>query len=76
MIAANWNYAKELVEDCGCGFVFPVGDNQALTEWMNYAINNREKLHEMRQNCVARSEIYRTKNVLTKQLVKDLEMKC
>lgn len=76
VIAANWNYAKELVEDCGCGFVFPVGDNKALTEWMNYAINNREKLHEMRQNCVARSEIYRTKNVLTKQLVKDLEMKC
>ena len=76
VIAANWNYAKELVEDCGCGYVFPVGDNQALTDWMRYAINNREKLHEMRRNCVARSQIYRTKNVLTNQLVKDLEMKC
>lgn len=75
VIAANWNYAKELVEDCGCGFVFPVGDNQALTDWMYYAINNRDKLQEMRHNCIARSLIYRTKNVLTKQLIEDLGMK-
>ena len=75
VISANWNYAKELVEDCGCGFVFPVGDNKALTEWMRFAINNREKLQAMRQNCVSRSSIYRTDNVLTPQLISDLEMK-
>lgn len=75
MIAANWNYAKELVEDCGCGFVFPVGDNKALTDWMRFAINNREKLQTIRQKCVSRSAIYRTDNVLTSQLIDDLEMK-
>ncbi len=75
VIAANWNYAKELVEDCGCGFVFPVGDNKALTDWMRFAINNREKLQTMRLNCVSRSAIYRTDNVLTSQLVDELEMK-
>ena len=75
VIAANWNYAKELVEDCGCGFVFPVGDNKALTDLMRFAINNREKLHSMRQKCVSRSAIYRTENVLTSQLIDDLEMK-
>lgn len=75
VIAANWNYAKELVEDCGCGYVFPVGDNKALTDLMRFSMNNREKLQIIRQNCVSRSSKYRTDNVLTEELLNDLGMK-
>ena len=75
VIAANWNYAKELVEDCKCGYVFPVGDNQALTDLMRFAINNRSALQDIRQSCVNRSMIYRTDYILTSQLVDDLGMK-
>lgn len=75
VIAANWNYAKELVEDCGCGYVFPVGDNKALTDLMRFSMNNREKLQIIRQNCVSRSSMYRTDNVLTEELLNDLGMK-
>lgn len=75
VLAANWNYAKELVEDCKCGFVFPVGDNQALTNLMRFVLNNRSALQDIRQNSVNRSLIYRTDYILTSQLVDDLEMK-
>lgn len=75
VLAANWNYATELVEDCKCGFVFPVGDNQALTDLMRFAIKNRSTLQEYRLNCVNRSMIYRTDYVLTPQLINDLGMK-
>ena len=44
VIAANWNYAKELVEDCGCGFVFPVGDNKALTTRNEFLERENESL--------------------------------
>lgn len=75
VIAANWNYAKELVEDCKCGFVFPVGDNRALTDSMRYAMNNRDELQKMRKNSIARSDLYRTNHVLTPELINDLGMK-
>ena len=75
VIAANWNYAKELVEDCKCGFVFPVGDEQALTDLMRYVINNRQGLQEIRKNCVSRSNMYRAENVLTPELIADLDMR-
>ena len=75
VIAANWNYAKELVEECKCGFVFPVGDNQALTDLMKYVLNNRDKLQEIRHNCIKRSTLYRTQNILTSNLIKEIDMK-
>ena len=75
VIAANWNYAKELVEDTGCGFVFPVGDNDALTKLMAFSISNREKIQEMRKTCVLQSKYYRTDYVLTADLIRNLGMK-
>jgi len=75
VIASNWNYAKELVDDCSCGFVFPVGDNDALTDLMRFAINNRNRLQDVRRNCVERSIIYRTDYILTPALIRDLKMK-
>ena len=75
VIASNWNYAKELIEDCDCGFVFPVGDNSLLTDKMRFSIYNRELLQEKRKNCINRSELYRTKNVLTSELVDLIGMK-
>lgn len=75
VIAANWNYAKELVQDCGCGFVFPVGDNLALTDIMRDTINHRERLQEIRKNCVMRAELYRTDKILTPDLIDMIGMK-
>lgn len=74
VIASNWNYAKELIEDTGCGFVFPVGNNEALTELMAYSIRNREYIHKMRKRCVIQSMQYRTDRVLTPDLIRDLSM--
>jgi glycosyltransferase involved in cell wall biosynthesis len=75
VIAANWNYAEELVGDCKCGFVFPVGDNRALTDWMRHAMNHRDELQEIRKNCLSRSDSYRTDHVLTTALVRELGMR-
>ena len=75
VIASNWNYAKELVEDCGCGYVFPVGDNDALTQEMEKAILNRKGLQAMRAQCVRRSQEYRVENILTRDLIDGIGMK-
>ena len=75
VIASNWNYAKELIEDTGCGFVFPVGDNEALTERMAFSIRNRDDIHKMRERCVTQSKQYRANRVLTPDLIRDLAMK-
>ena len=74
VIAANWNYAKELVENPGCGFVFPVGDNDALTSLMAYSIDNRKELQGIREACVIQSKKYRASFVLTPELIRDLGM--
>lgn len=75
VIAANWNYAEEIIGDGKCGYLFPVGDKVALREKMLYAIEHRDALQAMRQQCVAQAQLYNMDNVLNEDLLLKLNMK-
>lgn len=75
VIAANWNYAEEIIGDGKCGFLFPVGDKTALLEKMRFVIEFRDTLQPMRQRCVAQAQLYNMDNVLNEDLLHKLNMK-
>jgi len=74
VIASNWQYADEIIGDGRCGMLFPVGDNNALTDRMKSVIDDRSILEPMRRNALERSSMYDVDKVLTKRLISDLKM--
>lgn len=70
VIAANWNYAEELVGDCG--YIIPVGDLQALLVQMIYVIEHRDENEDLRKLCVERAKHYHIENVLTEDLLEQI----
>ena len=75
VIAANWNYAEEIIGDGKCGYLFPVGDKSALLKKMVFAIEHRDALQTMRPRCVAQAQLYNMDNVLNEDLLHKLNMK-
>jgi len=74
MIASDWQYAQEIIGQGDCGMLFPVGDNQALTEKMRTVIEDRGILQPMRSRALERSRLYDVEKVLDKKLIEDLGM--
>lgn len=75
VIAANWNYAEEIIGDGKCGYLFPVGDKSALLEKMVFAIEHRDTFQAIRPRCVAQAQLYNMDNVLNEDLLHKLNMK-
>lgn len=74
MIASDWQYAQEIIGQGNCGILFPVGDNQALTDKMRMVIKDRGLLQPMRSHALDRSVMYDVSKVLNKNLIEDLGM--
>ena len=74
VIASDWQYAQEIIGHGRCGLLFPVGDNQALTDNMRAVIKDRGILEPMRRNALERSEMYNVDKVLTRELIERLGM--
>lgn len=75
VIAADWNYAEELIGDGVCGYLFPTGDREALQERMRYVIEHRTDVAQLRKHCLEKAQRYNMKNVLTDDLLNRLELK-
>ncbi len=75
LIASDWQYAQEIIGLGNCGILFPVGDNQALTEKMKAVIEDRSILQPMRSRALERSSMYDVEKVLDKKLIENLCMK-
>lgn len=74
VIASNWSYAEEIIGNGCCGFLFPVGDKNAMLEIMRKVIVNREILQPLRENALKRSALYDVKKVLNDMLIAQLGM--
>ncbi|MCQ2126685.1 MAG: glycosyltransferase [Bacteroidaceae bacterium] len=74
VVASDWNYAEEILGRCGCGILFPTGDNKALTEIMRQIIENRDMLEPYRKRALERSVMYDVSAVLNDALISDLGM--
>lgn len=74
LIASDWQYAQEIIGQGNCGILFPVGDNQALTDIMRTVIEDRSILQPMRSHALERSSVYDVEKVLDNKLIENLGM--
>ena len=58
VIATDWNSNKELIENKKTGIIYPNIEEEILSDCINWFINNREKVQEMKYNCVRKAEEY------------------
>jgi len=75
VIASNWSYAEEIIGDGRCGLLFPVGDNDALTDTMQRVVENRTLLQPLRKRALEHALLYDVKAVLNDELLQKLGMK-
>jgi glycosyltransferase involved in cell wall biosynthesis len=74
VVASDWRYAQEIIGNGKCGILFPVADNNALTDIMRKLIENRQILEPLRKNALERSNEYNVDKVLTRDLITLLGM--
>lgn len=58
VIATNWNYNRELIEEGKTGFLYEPQDLHRLEELLVYAIKNPELIQQMRLNCIHEAKKY------------------
>lgn len=72
VIAADWNYADELLIRPQCGYVIQKGCVTELTDKMKYIVENRLKNNLLRANCIRQAQIYKMSNILTEKLLNEI----
>lgn len=75
IIATDWNLNKELVKDGETGFIISVHDSHELAVKMQKIIDNDINLHQMRCRCAEYAKYYDYRNVVTEDLLKQLNIK-
>lgn len=74
IIASDWNMNREVIEDSKTGFIIPVRDSNALTNYMEKIINNEIDIMEMRRYCVDYIQQFDYRNVLSENLMKQINL--
>lgn len=74
VIASNWSYAEEIIGNGRCGLLFPVGDNDALTDIMQHVIEDPSILKPMRKTALEHARLYDVNAVLNDELLQKLGM--
>jgi glycosyltransferase involved in cell wall biosynthesis len=69
IIASDWHYNNEIIDDGENGFIFNVNDVDCLIEKIEWCILNREYLDNMRKNCLVKASHF-----LPTQAIKPLIM--
>lgn len=69
VIATNWNYNSEIVENNKTGIIY---DNKMLYETIIYSLNNIETINKMRLNCLKEAEKYNPEIIIGK-IIKDIK---
>lgn len=72
IIASDWNMNKEVVQDGETGFIIPVHDHKALANRMKAFINGDVDLMSMKQKCLKYVKQFDYRNVVTKDLLKNI----
>ena len=72
VIAADWNYADELLIKPNCGYVIQKGSVTELADKMKYVVDNRLENNELRANCIKQAQIYKMSNILTENLLNEI----
>ncbi len=68
VLATNWKYNSEIVEEGKTGWLVEPNNEKALEEKLIEILYNKEKLNQMRKNCVEEAKKYHVDNVLPKLL--------
>ena len=72
IIASDWNFNKDVVEDGKTGWIVPVRDVEALAEKMKYVIDNPQVVEEMSVVCRNRAAEFDSRVVLSEENLKKL----
>lgn len=74
IIASDWNMNKEVIEDGKTGFIIPTHDVHSLAQKMKEIIDGQVDLYKMRCHCAEQAQLYDYRNVVTKDLLKKLNL--
>lgn len=58
VIASDWHFNKEVVVDHQTGLVYDLQNAEDLVNLVSWAINNPEKVFEMKKNCIDRAHLF------------------
>ena len=64
VIASDWKYNSEIIENEVTGYIYSLEEENGLVEVMNKALNNREHVLKMRKKCIETSRKYSPGSVL------------
>ena len=67
-LTTDWKYNSEIVEEGKTGWLVEPKNEKALEEKLIEILYNKEKLNQMRKNCVEEAKKYHVDNVLPKLL--------
>lgn len=70
IIASDWNLNKDVIEDGVTGWIIQAHDVKALTERMEYVINNPDEVVKMGAVCKNRAALYDSRVVLSEENLK------
>lgn len=72
VIATNWNLNTDVIKDREDGWIIPVHDVAALTNAMRDAIEHREDVIRMSNNCRLKAMSYDSRTVLSRNVMENL----
>lgn len=74
IIASNWHYNAEIITDGGNGFLIPPKDVVALTEKMQYMIDNPQIIKRMSESSLQEATKYDIHNVYSNVFMQSIGM--
>ena len=74
IIASEWAHNREFLEEGKTALFVPVHDANALAERMKECIEGKYDIDQMKLSCQKESEKYNVDNVITKDLLKEIEI--
>lgn len=69
VIASDWKYNSEIIEEGRTGFLFKVHAVEEIVAQVNMFIENPSAILQMRQHCIKKAQNYHVENVVEKLLV-------
>lgn len=72
LIASDWNLNKDVIIDGVTGWIIATHDIEALTERMQYAMNHKDEVRILSQNCKNAAAQYDSRIVLSEENLKKI----
>ena len=72
IIASDWHFNKDVIQDGITGFVIPPQDEEALYGAMLSLVKDKTVLSQMKRNCLREAKQYDVKNVLNEKVLRNV----